>query len=194
MKMIKILGMRTPLGTFKGTVVNVCTNGDWQGLSPFLLGPCDFYGGFVSLNMENAWQFAKLYPIHSVQGKIWPTQDYWTWAKAGWANPQAVRYPMGRGKKPLCAWWDGKALDYIEARKKIYAPLYAKAVQKNEAFLRLKELTEKGDVALRDFDGYDHDAQNLTLTQVLNNPKRKMGHAFVLKMLLTDDLALKQIG
>jgi hypothetical protein len=30
-------------------------------VSPFLLGPCPFYGGHVATNAENAWQYAKLY-------------------------------------------------------------------------------------------------------------------------------------
>ena len=29
--------------------------------SPFVLGPIPLYGGFTSKNMENAWQYAKLY-------------------------------------------------------------------------------------------------------------------------------------
>jgi hypothetical protein len=35
---------------------------------------------------------------------------------------------MGRGAKPEYSLWDGERLDYIEARKRIYAPLYARAV------------------------------------------------------------------
>ena len=63
-------------------------------------------------------------------------------------------------------------------------------------FKHLKELYENNapdfTLILRDFDGYDYVKQNMNLTQVLNNPTRKMGHAFVLAMLLTQDAALKQ--
>jgi hypothetical protein len=37
---------------------------------------------------------------------------------------------------------------------------------------------------LWDFDGYNHKALNLTYTQVINDSNRKMGHAFVIAMLL----------
>jgi len=37
-----------------------------------------------------------------------------------------------------------------------------------------------------DFDGYDYLAKNMTLKNVINDEKRKMGHAFVLSMLLQD--------
>lgn len=71
--------------------------------------------------MENAWQYAKVYKQHTHNGA--PTSDYWDWARAGWSNPSAVRFPMGRGAKPEYSLWDGQRLGYIEARKKIYAPL-----------------------------------------------------------------------
>jgi len=76
-------------------------------------------------------------------------------------------------------------LGYIEARKRIYFRLYAKAVAKTEAFAQLRALhEERGQLVLWDFDGYDHRARNMTLKDVLNNPKRPMGHAFVLAFLL----------
>ena len=40
------------------------------------------------------------------------------------------------------------------------------------------------DLYLWDFDGYNHKELGLTYDEVINNPDRKMGHAFVLGMLL----------
>jgi hypothetical protein len=49
--------------------------------------------------MENAWQYAKVYKSYiNKDGE--PSTAYWTWAKAGWQNPRAVRYPFGRGAVP----------------------------------------------------------------------------------------------
>jgi len=45
---------------------------------------------------------------------------------------------------------------------------------------------------LRDFDAYDHVMIRWSLTEVLNNPDRKMGHAFVLAMMLLADDALSE--
>ena len=92
---------------------------------------------------------------------------------------------MGKGAKPLYSYWDGKRLSYIEARKAIYAPIYAKAVENTDAFKKLKEIYDSGeDLWLWDFDGYDFRSKNMTYKDVLMNDKKKMGHAFVLAMLL----------
>lgn len=176
-------------------VLNVCYNRPdfWcSDLSPFKIGPCELYGEFVSENMENAWQFAKVYRCHfDCDGDIDPS--YWDWAKRGWADFTAHRYPMGRGAVPKFSLWAGDRLGYIDARKTIYVPLYAEAVMRTKGWQRLKELHESNDMlVLRDFDGYGHVKLGLSLTEVLNNPHRKMGHAFVLAMLLTNDIALKQ--
>ncbi len=182
-------------------------SGLWSGLSPFSLGPCNLYPDretgemIIAKNMENAWQYSKVYKQHTDK-KGNPTKEYWEWARTGWDTAAPHRYPMGRGAKPeYCFWsrYDGKThaeakLKYIAARKAIYAPLYAEAVQKGHAWQELLKLYQSEKlIILRDYDGYDHDGLGMTLTEVLNNPQRKMGHAFVLKMLLTDDAALQQI-
>jgi hypothetical protein len=157
-------------------------------LSPFYLMNIPLYAGLVSANMENAWQFSKVYPEHVNEiGQI--KSDYWTWAKKGWRDNWAHRYPMGKGAAPLFSYWDGERLDYISARKKIYAPLYANAVVKTEAYERLKEIyKQRGDITLFDFDGYDYIKLGMSLQDVINHPTRKMGHAFVLAMLLQNEI------
>lgn len=92
---------------------------------------------------------------------------------------------MGKEAKPLYSYWDGQTYTYTEARSKIYIPLYAEAVKKTSAFAQLKKLYETGeDLYLWDFDGYNHKALGLSFDEVINDPNRKMGHAFVLAMLL----------
>lgn len=190
--MIKVLGMYNKVTT--GVSVDTTSRGgQWSGLSPFNLGPVPMYDGKTAANFENCWQYAKVYEIHAdADGN--PTDAYWKWAEAGWKDPKPQRYPMGRGARPLYSLWDGKRLGYIDARKTIYGPLYAQLVQETPSFQRLKDLHESGqDITLRDYDGYDHDKLGMTLTEVLNNPRRKMGHAFVLKALLTNDPMLKEL-
>ena len=41
---------------------------------------------------------------------------------------------------------------------------------------------------LLDFDAYDYMSQGMTLRDVALNPKRSMGHAFVLAMMLKGEL------
>jgi len=92
---------------------------------------------------------------------------------------------MGRGAKPEYSYWDGKKYGYVDARKKIYAPLYASLVAQTNAFKKLTKIYENEKrLYLWDYDGYDHASMNRTIEQVLEDPELKMGHAFVLLMLL----------
>lgn len=158
-----------------------------KGLSPFFLGPVKLYGNYVAKNVENAWQYSKVYPEH-VNGDQSPLMSYYKWAINGWNKTWADRYPMGKVKKPLYSIWGNRKLDYIQARREIYAPLYSKAVEKTEAYKQLQELyKEKGILYLWDFDAYDHRALNMSFTDVLNCKYKKMGHAFVLAMMLMNE-------
>jgi len=155
-----------------------------KGLSPFFCGPVDLYGIYVSKNVENAWQYAKVYEKHVDADKN-PTEDYFMWAQWGWNKSTADRYPMGKGAKPLYSYWDGQKFSYVEARRKIYAPLYSAAVEKTEAYKKLKDLYDSGEeIWLWDFDGYDFRSKNMSYEDVLLSETRKMGHAFVLAMML----------
>lgn len=184
---VRIVGPRD--GTPSPDTINTTSRSPtWsRGLSPFYLGPVPLYPGapvLFSKNFENAWQFAKVY-MTQVNEDQEPTDAYWEWASAGWNNPRAERYPMGKGSVPLYSYWEGKHLGYVEARKAIYFPLYAKLVAETAAFAQLLDLyREKGAVTLWDFDGYNHTALGMSLKDVLNCPDRKMGHAFVLAYLL----------
>lgn len=183
MGIVRVIGGRDK---FEGEIVNTTSKStNWsKGLSPFYLKDIELYGGYQAKNMENAWQFAKVYQ-HHVDSEGNPTADYFHWAKEGWNSQWAFRYPMGKGAVPIYSLWDGDKLNYIEARKNIYLPLYAKAVVKTKAYQTLKTLyLDKGEVSLWDFDGYDYLSLGKSLQDVLYDPKRKMGHAFVLAMLL----------
>jgi hypothetical protein len=178
-------------------IVNATSRAEtiWEkSLSPFYLGPVDLYSNFSAKNVENAWEFAKIYKCHIDENGN-PNQKYWDWAKKGWDSTRAHRYPMGRGAIPEYSYWNWKKLSYVEARKKIYGPLYMKAVQGTEGYKRLEGIRDNEKVlVLRDFDGYNHDNVKMSLTDVLNCNTRKMGHAFFLKILLTNDEALNWIG
>ena len=165
---------------------------DWgRGLSPFLNGPCPLYEGAPTLaakNIENAWQYAKVYKQHTDQDGN-PTEEYFKWARIGFLTQKGIRYPMGKGAKPEYSWWAGEKLGYLEARKKIYIPTYTECLKKTHAFKKLISFyKEHKDIELWDFDGYDHDKEGLTLEQAIMNPGRNLGHAFVLKKMLLDEV------
>jgi len=139
--------------------------------------------------MEGAWQFSKVYPQH-LDEQDNPSEKYWAWAEAGWSSSKPQRYPMGKGAKPWYSWWDGQKLEYVAARKKIYCPLYAAAIETTPALQQLREMHAAGqDLWLWDFDGYDHHRNKLSYRDVVNDPKKTMGHAFVIAMVLENDLA-----
>ncbi len=159
----------------------------YRELSPFVL-PAP-----PAQNFENLWQFSKVYKRHLEESGL-PNKAYYQWRAKGFADVEAHRYPMGRGIIPEYSWWNSEKLGYIEARKKIYAPEYAKNAIKTDSFKILREQyiecnLHNKELILLDYDAYDHLALGMSLIDVINNPVRKMGHAFVLIMMLTDMLA-----
>jgi hypothetical protein len=192
---VRVLALRRPKPADANAdgvaVVNTTSGGSdprFSALSPFRLGPIPLYGGRVATCLENAWQAAKLYPEHADKNGE-PTDAYWAWAAAIWADPVPRRFPMGRGRVPLCTLWDGERLGYIEARKRVYAPLYARAVVLTASFGHLRREYEAaqargGHLVLLDFDGWDHVGFGVSLAEVVELEKPKMGHAFVLAALL----------
>ena len=168
-----------------------------QGLSPFYLGPVACYDGLMSQTFEYAWQCAKVYPwMMTPDGN--PSEKYFAWRDAMWgkkdfASKIDIRFPAGKGNVRKCryAWWkvngEFQKLNYISARKHIYIPLYAKTVVRTEAYSRLVALRDSGkNLMLIDFDGYNlhHPHYGLTYNDVVHCPLLKMGHGFVLAMLL----------
>jgi hypothetical protein len=115
-----------------------------------------------------------------------PSDKYFLWAEKGWQQTWAERHPIGK-EIPLYSWWAEQKLDYIQARKKIYLPLYAAAVSNTKAFWALQEYCKlKEEVTLLDFDGYNFEKAGMTIEDVVNNPEKRMGHAFVLWLLLNN--------
>jgi hypothetical protein len=163
-------------------------------LSPFFVGPVEIYPGLVSKNCENGWQFSKIYFHHlNTDGSI--KDEYFEWANQGYNDSYAHRYPMGKGMKPeFSIKYKSKdeydRLSYIEARKELYIPFYKNAVINTDAFKKLKELYIENkieynkDMYLQEFDGYNSKKFSMDYDDVINCETKKMGHSFVLAMML----------
>jgi hypothetical protein len=197
--MIRVLSKFEP-NTYGGVEVDTTSRGGFKDLSPFYLGPRAWtestglddgtYTSVCAMNMENLWQYSKVYPeFITHDGKISP--NWFEWRSVGFNMQKANRYPMGKGRKPVFSYWMGERLDYISARKKIYIPAYRDLVLRTKSYALLYQWVIEGrDIILRDFDGYDHTKIGMSLDDVINNPKKPMGHAFVIYGLLTGKITL----
>jgi hypothetical protein len=183
--------------------------------------------------MENIWQFSKVYKnVPKTVSRysrwddtvIWdyPAEkhvdenddllpEYWNWRRKGMNCKYPIRYPVGYKNRKNCLYCimkkDGKKLDYIEARKKIYLPVYTKLVKKQPQFLELKERLEKGEnLLILDVDGphqesldYYKEKYNCSndfietdsvlvtkenMNIFLNDPKHSFGHGYCLGLAL----------
>ena len=140
-----------------------------KDLSPFYLGPVIGPDGAKANVLEIFWQCGKVYPCHDDNGK--PNAEYFVWRDYFYSQPKCSKDLMRHACKSIgyehkdCryfAYYDkekGKyvPLNFVEARKKVYFPEYAKLVCNTESFKWLKSLVDNGEkIALVDFDAYNY--------------------------------------
>lgn len=152
-----------------------------QQLSPFLLGPVPVADGPDALSVENLWQFSKCYDHQWDYERGCPLPEWWAWRNAGFADPQPHRYPMGKGVKPVCTWWNGEALDVGTARQQLYGPSYMNCATRTGAWRwLLRELRRGKRIVMRDFGVYDVVSAGVTYDQAIQDSHRPFGHAMFL--------------
>lgn len=176
-------------------VVNTTSKSEDFGkvFSPFMNQGDIVLNGLRSHNVENIWQFTKVYPEHEDDIDLWVK-----WRDEGLRDKFAHRYPMGKGAIPKFSCikqspaWDknlSEKLSYIQARKEIYIPAY---VQKLKNYC-LKEVNwligmlHSSDVYLWDFDGYLTD---LSFKELVHKEEKSLGHAFILKKFVANRLKI----
>ena len=178
--------------------------------------------------LENVWQFSKIYEkvpysrrcksrydftviwehpaeTHMING--FPTPEYWNWRNKGMNAQEAIRYPVGfnHRKECLACLWETEPgkweyLNYLEARKKIYWPIYRDSVKKHQEFYKLKQMLQEGkNLLIIEVDGPKNNSDitncinNDTvlinkdiLKIVLNDLKYPFGHGYCLAACLLD--------
>ena len=184
-----------------------------KDLSPLYIGPVVSSDGIVALTFENLWQYGKVYPlIYDENKKIVsgvdefgnPSEEFYKWRKRFYElkKEKGTRHPSFPSKirHRDCLYMvhfdkEGnlEKLDYVTSRKKIYIPEYAKLIVNTDSFKYLKQLYENGSkIALCDFDAWNYYGPNLdqdtTIIDVVNDPTFKVGHGYVIKMLLQGDI------
>lgn len=183
-------------------------------LSPLYIGPVVASDGEVALTFENLWQYSKVYArVKDAAGKAVPgvdaagdpTDAYWDWRRRFFAvkrkGSRHPAFPSGiRHRDCLYSVYleNGvwQHLGYVEARKKIYIPEYAKLVVGTDTFKRFRDMVERGEkLALVDYDGWNYYGKYLTdpvtIKDMVNDPRHRIGHSYVIKMLLQGDIEVK---
>jgi hypothetical protein len=161
------------------------------------------------------------YEIH-VDEKGNLTPEYWNWRKKLSRCEYHIRYPVGFNYRSNCLYAlkriskqeNGiyyEKLDYIQARKEIYMPVYIKLAKKEKQYNDLLEMLKKGiNILIIEVDsphqedleyykekyGVDDDfivnntmicnKENIDI--MLNDPKHPFGHGYCLGISLFNDL------
>lgn len=165
-----------------------------KSLSPLWLHDINSPDGEFCYRFENLWQFTKVYKEH-IDELGNPNDKYWKWRSDAFARTdKGIRFPFGKPRRPEYAYWmingEWHKLGYLDARKIIYIPEYAKLVVKTDFYKELKQYYDDNPnvrLALADYDAYNNYQMGMDMVDVYNCTK-KAGHAFVLKMLLQGDI------
>lgn len=178
------------LSRYDMVVEPLSRNREWNGLSPFFLGPVTVprVNGekkrLTFSNMENAWQFGKVYPHlghltdNSQDADL--SEEYLAWRTKG-ATSAAQRYPAGKHKLPAFSVYGKLRLTYVAARKIMYTPMYAKLAMETDEFRELVKQYKRGkNIVLFEFDAIqEHNVESFH--SIINNGRFKMGHSYVLR-------------
>lgn len=152
-----------------------------KAFSPFMnQGPIKLYG-LESKNVENLWQYCKVYPQYV--GKF---REWCGWRDAGIADPKARRYPMGKGAIPEFSYVPGRGkMSYVEARRHLYIPIYEQKLELycTRELQTIADILTIADVWLFDFDGR---ITTQTHEEIIDDTENRMGHAFVIKRYLEE--------
>lgn len=194
----------------------------YKNLSPFKLGNRNSEGIAFS-SFENFWQSFKVWEkVDAQKGWNWtwpeeihvdkdnnPNENWKKWHDALLSNPHPIRRPNGRAI-PLYAWWNGKKLSVIEARKQIYIPELQKLYRNDPAYQKLLEKVREGqNIIIVEPDGaplylypqgFEVNIDLLTIlqdvTKVKDFPGSKLksdkyvpyGHGYVIALTILEDL------
>lgn len=166
--------------------INCCTSSkSFSCLSPMKLGPIK-EKGLVSENLENFWQFSKVWKDDlDEEGNI--KEEFYKRRKKAFASKKATRHVPGKkGKYCEFVLWGEERLDFYEAKKKIYCKLYEKYAVKTQAFKELLDMIEGGyNIQILGYDGRDiKDISTFPYEEEMRSSEHIFGHEIVLAHLL----------
>jgi hypothetical protein len=147
-------------------------------------------GGYKGYwNFESRWQSGKIF--EGLDEKV--VKDWWKAQK----EPKR-RYPKGKGKRVLCARFEGYEdkgdMDYVSSRKEVYCKEYYDLIKDRERVKFWKRMLDEGEsITIFDFDGPRNEDKSVTcleFSEELIKEKVKdlsvpFGHCYVVGMLLS---------
>ena len=159
---------------------------DRRDFSPMTHIEGGYYGYW---NFESRWQSGKIF--EGIDEKV--SKNWW---KAQ-VEPKR-RYPKGKGKKILCARFEGHEdkgdMDYITSRKEVYCKEYYDLIKDRERVLYWKSALDAGkSITIYDFDGLRNEDKSVTclelseemLKEKINDISVPFGHCYVVGMVLS---------
>jgi len=188
--------------------INVCSGSTqiYKNLSPMKLGPIifkvvDFDGNIKKIkakNIENLWQASKVWKSDIDDKTKEPKEEWYETRNKYYKDEKAHRHiKKSSGKNiniPLYSLWvnqktkEVQKLLYLQARGEIYCPIYEKCVKKTKAFKDLNKLIENGyNIQILGYDGYDYEANNITLKECFDDDSRPFGHELALTAILKNE-------
>jgi hypothetical protein len=193
--------------------INVCSGSTqiYKELSPMKLGPIKDIKvvGFnkkiykiEAKNLENLWQASKVWKS-DLNSKNQPKKEWYIMRDRYYKDSKAYRHiKKSKTKKnvniPLYSLWVNQnsekveKLSYLEARWKIYCPIYEDLVKNTKAFNDLKKLIDNGtNLQILGYDGYDYESQGKTLDECFDNDTVPFGHELALVSILKNDIPWK---
>lgn len=141
----------------------------YKDVSPFYLGDIKSPDGLTAHIFEHYWQASKVFPCHvDEKGNI--KDEYWKWREQWFSKEKVTNKNESRRPHSLLGYKDEdclfsvfynngvwERLSYVDARKRIYIPEYAKLVVNTPSYKWLEKLHKEGKkIALVDFDGYNY--------------------------------------
>jgi hypothetical protein len=146
-------------------------------------------GGYKGYwNFESWWQSGKIF--EGIDEKT--VKNWWKSQK----EPKR-RYPKGKGKKVLCARFEGYEdrgdIDYVTSRKDVYVKEYYSLIKDRERTMYWKKMVDEGqDVTIYDFDGPRNEDGSVTclelnielLREKIEDIKFPFGHGYVVGCIL----------
>ena len=141
-------------------------------------------GGYKGYwNYESRWQSGKIF--EGIDEKV--VKDWWKAQK----EPKR-RYPKGKGKRILCARFEGYEdrgdMDYVISRKDVYVKEYYDLIKDRDRVKYWKKMLDEGkSITIYDFDGPRNEDKSVTclelsvdmLKEKIEDIKFPFGHSYV---------------